>query len=418
MARVLLHTLVFSPDAVSTSYLMTDLARQLKIFGHDVVVLTTTPHYNLDVGSLERQPMRKHWLGLLGESSLDGIPVWHVRLPMKGDRVYTRVLDYLYFHLVSLIVGLFRIGRYDLVITPSPPLTIGIVGWLLSGARHVPFVYNIQEIYPDFAVNQGLIKNRLFIRILKWLERFVYDRSARVVSISEWFNQIVKDRVDNRKLVVIPNFVDTQLYRPLPRSNAFAEQHDLVRTFNVLYGGNIGLSQDWDAFLLAAERLHDLPIQFVIVGDGARRKWLEETVVQRNLRNIRLLGYQARETMALVNASADICTIPMKASTTKDTFPSKIYTIMACAKSVIVQADDDSELAWLINSVKCGRVVPPGDAEAYVRAVELSYHDNNKLTDEGQRGFEFVKRQYSKEVVGEKYSKLVHDLTRNGLTRT
>lgn len=414
MAKVLLHTLVFSPDSVSTSYLMTDLARQLKTSGHDVTVLTTTPHYNLDPGSMERQPMQRRWLGLLYTSSVTGIPVWHVKLPMKGDRVYTRVLDYVYFHAMALLVGALQLGRYDIVITPSPPLTIGVVGWLLGMMRGVPFVYNIQEIYPDFAVNQGIIKNRPFIRALQWLERFVYDRSVRVVTISEWFNQIIKDRVAREKLVVIPNFVDTALYRPLPRDNPFTQEHDLVRSFNVLYGGNIGLSQDWEAFLLAAKRLEHLPIAFVVVGDGARRKWLEDAVGERQLKNVRMLGYQTRETMPLVNASADICTIPMKAATTKDTFPSKIYTIMACAKAVIVQADDDSELAWLISTVGCGRVVPPGDAEAYVRAVETSYYEHEKLSAEGKRGFDFVVREYSKEVVGDKYSRLVQELVRNG----
>ncbi len=414
MARVLLHTLVFSPDAVSTSYLMTDLARQLTHGGHDVVVLTTTPHYNLDPAALERQPLKRHWFGLVSSSHYGGIPVWHVKLPMKGNRVYTRVLDYVYFHMMALAVGVLRGGRFDLVITPSPPLTIGVVGWLLSCLRRVPFVYNIQEIYPDFAVNQGLITNKLFIKMLKRLERFVYARSAKVVSISEWFNGIVKDRVDVEKLLVIPNFVDTELYRPLPRTNSFSVQQDLVKSFNVLYAGNIGLSQDWDAFLLAAERLRHLPVLFTIAGDGARRKWLEETIASRKLENVRMLGYQTRETMALVNASADVCTIPMKASTTKDTFPSKIYTIMACAKSVIVQAEADTELSWLITTVNCGRVVPPGDPEAYVHAVESSYREREKLPAEGERGLRFVQMHYSKEIVGQKYSDLVRELTRNG----
>ncbi|HEV2130698.1 MAG TPA: glycosyltransferase family 4 protein, partial [Longimicrobiaceae bacterium] len=246
MARVLLHSLVFAPEANSTSYLMTDLARQLQRQGHAVTVLTTTPHNNLEAGALARQPLRRVWPGLLYRSALEGIPVWHVKLPMKENRVLRRMLDYIRFHAVSLVAGPALVGRYDIVLAPSPPLTIGVAGWVLSVWGRTPVVYNVQEIYPDFAINQGLIRNPAFIRLLQWVERFVYARSDRIVSISEGFQRTIRARgVAEEKLLVIPNFVDTELYRPLPRHNEFSAQHELDDDFVVLYGGNIGLSQDW-----------------------------------------------------------------------------------------------------------------------------------------------------------------------------
>ena len=362
MARVLLHSLTFAPDAVSTGYLMTDLARQLQRMGNVVTVLTTTPHYNLDPLAVARQPLRKRFFGLVFQSEIEGIHVWHVKIPMKGQRVFTRVIDYIHFHLMALLLGATTVGAYDIVIAPSPPLTIGVVGWLLGLMRRVPYIYNVQELYPDFAVNQGLVSNPLFIRLLRWLERFVYDRSAMVVTISDWFSRIIRTRgVPEARLRMIPNSVDTSLFRPLPRENEFARQHGLVDGFVVLYGGNIGLSQDWESFMRAAEELARLPIQFVVVGGGVRGAWLEQECAARKLANVRLLGYQPRSLMPLVNASSDLCTIPMKASTTTDTFPSKIYTLMASAKPVLVQADEDSELNWLVRTVGFGRVAPPDD---------------------------------------------------------
>ncbi len=411
MARVLLHSLTFSPDAVSTSYLMTDLARQLHRLGHRVTVLTTTPHYNLDRAALARQPMRKRWLGLLYQSTCEGIPVWHVKIPMKGRRVLTRVFDYVYFHALSVLVGSVLLGRQDLVLSPSPPLTIGVVGWLLALRSGAPCVYNIQELYPDFAVNQGLVRNRLLIRMLRWLERFVYARSAAVVPISEWFARIVRERgIPQEKLVVIPNSVDTALYRPMERDSAFARDHGLTGSFVVLYGGNIGLSQDWESFLAAAGELSELPILFVVVGGGVREKWLAEECGRRNLRNVRLLGYMPRERMPEINASCDICTIPMKSTTTTDTFPSKIYTIMASGRSVIVQADADSELQWLVSHAQSGRVVPPDDARAYTDAVLRAYNERSLLDEEGRRARAFVEKEYSTEAVGRKYDALIKQL--------
>jgi colanic acid biosynthesis glycosyl transferase WcaI len=412
-ARVLLHTLVFAPDSVSTAYLMTDLVRQLKKLGHPVTVLTTTPHYNMDAASLARQPMSKVWGGLLYRSEMDGVTVWHVKMPLKGERVGARMLDYLRFHVVSLMFGVIRLSAYDIVIAPSPPLSIGVVGWLLALRRRAPFVYNVQEIYPDFAINQGLMSNPTLIKAMQWLERFVYGRSKRVVPISEWFSRIIRQRaVADEKLTVIPNFVDTELYRPLPRSNAFSEAHGLSKDFVVLYGGNIGLSQDWESMLYAAKTLAHLPIKFVLVGDGAKGKWLEHEIKVQGLeKNVLMLGYQSRETMPLINAASDIGTIPMKTDTTTDTFPSKIYTILACARSVIVSADADSELNWLITQARCGRVVMPDDPQAYADAVRKAYEDRETLPDEGQRGRLFIEREYSKEVVAQKYDSLIQELT-------
>src|SRR5262245_28268775 len=127
---------------------MTDLACELKRLGHDITVLTTTPHYNLDASALARQPMRAVWPQVLYRSDCDGIPVWHVKMPIKGQRVAARFLDYLRFHAVSLLACLRVTGPYDIVIAPSPPLTIGVVGWLLGLRRGAPTIYNVQEIYP------------------------------------------------------------------------------------------------------------------------------------------------------------------------------------------------------------------------------------------------------------------------------
>src|SRR5437763_15866437 len=117
MSRVLLHSLVFSPDGVSTAYLMTDLARELKRLGHEVSVLTTTPHYNVDSAAQARQPLQRRGFGLWAVSELEGIRIWHVTVPLKGNRVWGRAIDYLRFHLVSLVIGFVVITRQDIVIT-------------------------------------------------------------------------------------------------------------------------------------------------------------------------------------------------------------------------------------------------------------------------------------------------------------
>lgn len=391
---------------------MTELAVELKRLGHSVTVLTTTPHYNLDKSALARQPMKKMWLGLLYYSEYEGIPIWHVKVPEKGERVWARALDYIRFHILSLAVSLFILGPQDIVIATSPPLTIGVMSWLLGSLWHAPSVYKVAEIYPDVAIRQGVVRNPVLVGAMRRLERAVYSANTIIVPIAEQFMRTIRQRgVSDQKLRMIPDFVDTELYRPLQRANPFAETHGLVNSFVVLYGGNVGLVQDWDSVLFAAETLSHLPIQFAIVGNGSRHKWLEGQITSRRLKNVKLLGYQPKELMPQVNASCDIGTIPMTKTGTLDGFPSKIYTIMACAKPVIASAEEDSELAWIVKAAGCGAVVPAEDPQAYADAVLTAFRERESLPEKGGSGRRFVESRYSKEAIARKYDELIRQLT-------
>jgi len=196
----------------------------------------------------------------------------------------------------------------------------------------------------------------------------------------------------------------------MPRDNAFAREHGLLDRFVVLYGGNVGLSQDWASLLHAAEGVRDLPVTFVIVGGGAADGMLRDDVARRKLDNVKLLGYQPRERMPEINAASDLGTIPMKTGGTTDTFPSKIYTIMAAGRAVLVSADENSELKWLVETARSGRVVPPDDPAAYLAAVRRAYAERATLAEEGLRGRAYVEERYSKETVGRQYDQLLRTL--------
>ncbi|MEZ4731726.1 MAG: glycosyltransferase family 4 protein [Caldilineaceae bacterium] len=332
MAKVLLLTLVFAPDGVSTAQLMTELAQELHQAGHDVTVLTTTPHYNVEPEARARQPLAPHWGRWLYRSELDGIPVYHASIPVKGDRVGARLLDYLRFHLISTLAGLFAVGRYDLLLVPSPPLTIGVSAWLLGLLRRVPFLYNVQEIYPDVAVSLGVLRNRTGIRAMEALERWIYGRARAITVISEWFRRrLLAKGVPAAKLTVIPNFVDTDFMQPQPpcarATNAFARRHELVDKFVVLYAGNIGLTQGFETILAAAEKLQHLPdLRFVIVGDGTRRAWLAEQLTAQALPNVCLLPYQARSRWcprSMPRPTSASCR--SKRGTAQETFPQDLH---------------------------------------------------------------------------------------------
>lgn len=412
MARILLLSLVFAPDGVSTAVLVTELALELQRLGHQVEVLTTTPHYNVDLDARARQPLQPCRFHLVYQSQVEQILVHHVAIPTKGHRIGARMLDYLRFHAVSLVMGVQCTGSYDVILAPSPPLTIGIVAWLLGLAGHAPFIYNVQEIYPDVAVSLGVLKNPALIRGFEWLERFIYGHSRRITVISERFRRcLLAKGVAADKLQVIPNFVDTEFMQPGSRCNPFAREHGLEDKFVVQYAGNIGLTQGFETIFEAARMLQPISdLRFLIVGDGTRREWLEAQLAEHRLPNVLLLPYQPRSLVPQIYASSDICLVPLKRGTAQETFPSKIYTIMAAGRPVIASADPDSELEWVVQQAGCGWTTPPDNAAVLAETIRLAYAERQQLAGMGRRGRDYVVAHHSKIAVAEQYDSVIRSL--------
>ena len=434
MSKICFLSLVFAPDGVSTSILMTELAQELQAQGHEITVLTTTPHYNVEPEARARQPLTKMWGGLLYKSELNGITVYHASIPEKGSRVGARLLDYLRFHAISTLAGLLLLGKVDLFFVPTPPLTIGVSARILSLFKRAPFIFNVQEIYPDIAVSLGVLKNRRLIAFFEWLEMWTYKRAASISVISERFRSALRAKgVPDEKIEVIPNFVDTDFIRPGSRQNGFSAAHNLDDKFVVLYAGNIGLTQGFESIMEAAQSVtgdqclltsgaahhppsttHHPPntdIHFLIVGDGTRRAWLEEELAKGNYPNVTLLPYQPRSTVPDIYATADLCLVPLKKETALGTFPSKIYTIMAASRPVVASTDPNSELADLVETANCGWVVPPEDAGALASAIQSAAADRAEAVRRGTNGHEHIHAFYGRKAVTRMYDRLFRRLT-------
>ena len=187
--RVLIYSLVFSPDGVSTAYLYNDLVLGFKKNGYHITVLTSTPHYNFTNESIKKQPLQKKVFGLIYTSVFNGIKVYHI--PLKKYKNYLiRILSFIYWHIATFIIGLF-LKRPDIILTPSPPLTNGLIAILLAKLKGSKSVYNVQEIYPDLLINLGYLNNVLLIKILKKIETLVYNMSDTITTIDNQFYNIM-----------------------------------------------------------------------------------------------------------------------------------------------------------------------------------------------------------------------------------
>lgn len=407
--KILIHSLIFSPDGVSTAYLYNDIALAFKKAGYDVVVLSTTPHFNVVTEQMEKQPMKCGVWGLYKKSLFEGIPVYHV--PQKKFKsTLLRLIGFVYWHIVSFFVGL-TIKNVDVIVSPSPPLTIGRLNNWLGRLKGCKVVYNVQEIYPDI-LNKP--ETNIVHRYLRGMEKRVYNNSTAVTTIDQVFYDTIVDRFNDRsKLHIIPNFVDTELYHKgvstIGLDNKLFPENDSIK---LLYAGNIGFAQDWEPLVRLAEKTRDLNIEYFLIGMGVKKKWVEEQKAVRCLDKLHILDYQPRHLMPAILAYSDLQYIFMTPEQEGMGFPSKVYTIMACARPLLVCSGDNTPIVNFLKPVGCAKLVTNHDLEQKTDEIAqwLSTITREKLRDMGIKGEAVIKQSYTKDKVTKQYVELVNSI--------
>lgn len=408
--RILIHSLIFSPDGVSTAYLYNDIALRMQDRGYDVVVLTTTPHFNIVPEQVDKQPMRWKIWGFCKESDYHGIKVYHV--PQKKFKsTLLRILGFCYWHVVSFFIGL-TIHRVDLILSPSPPLTIGWLNLGLAKLKGCKVVYNVQEIYPDILK----LKGGVVLKILRWMEKKVYNGSDAVTTIDKVFYETIEPRFkDPSKLHIISNFVDTELYRQVEWEGKL-EPALFPKNYSIkmLYAGNIGHAQSWEPLIALAERTRDLNVEYVVIGEGAKRGYVEEEIKKLNLDKLHLLPYQPRELVPAILSYSDVSFIFMAPESDTDGFPSKVYTIMACERPMLILSGENTPIINFLKDKGCAKLITEQDFDKKVdEMVEwLRSITKEDLSQMGKNGLKTVKEYYTKEKVTDKYVDLIDSLTK------
>jgi glycosyltransferase involved in cell wall biosynthesis len=406
--KILVHSLIFSPDGVSTAYLYNDIALAFQNKGYEVVVLSTTPHFNVVQKQLAEQPMKWGVWGLFKKSCYKGIEVFHV--PQKKFKsTLLRLIGFVYWHIVSFFVGL-GIKNVDVILSPSPPLTIGLLNLWLAKLKGCKVVYNVQEIYPDILGK----KSEVVFNVLSKLERKVYNSSDAVTTIDQVFYDTIAGRFKEPKhLHIIPNFVDTDLYHS-GVSIAELDKNLFPETDNIklLYAGNIGFAQDWEPLVRLAEKTKDLNVEYFLIGEGVRKEYVEEKKRELSLDKLHILPYQPRHLMPAILAYSDAQYIFMTPEMEGMGFPSKVYTIMACGRPLVVCSGENTPIVNFLNPVGCAKLVTTHDLEKKTdeMAAWLATTTREQLREMGAKGESVIKAQYTKEIVTAQYVELCESL--------
>ncbi len=408
--NILLITMYFAPDLGANATIITEIAEGLAQKGHKVTVICTFPHY------AENRIAEAYRGALVRHDQHGSINVYrtYIYVPQNKTSLFGRLLNYLSFNLLSTIVGLYA-GRFDIVLAPSPPLTIGLTAWVISRLKRIPYVYNVQDIYPDIAIRLGVLKNKQVIRVFRWIEDFVYRGASRITVLSEGFrDNLLRKSVPSAKLQIIPNFVNTDFMTPLPRQNSFSTDNQLDDYFVVMYAGNIGLSQGLETLLAAAAGLQNLPkLRILIVGNGAAKDQLIDLAAKMNLSNVIFLPFQPVDTLPLMYASADVSLVIIRQGISSESVPSKTYTIMASGRPIIASVDSESEVWTMLNNAQCGLCVPPEDPAQLARAIRELYTKHDFVLRMGEAGRSYVVANHSQHQIVDLYDRLLTELTKS-----
>lgn len=411
MSRILILSLIFPPDGVSSAQLLGEIAEDLHLADNEVEVFTTSPHYNADEAALASQPITWSWHRLTGVSDYRGIRVTHLRMPPKSAGSVGRIFQWLWFHLGTAVLMPSRLRRLDSVLTISPPPTVAIVGGIAARISRARLVFCVWELYPEILVALDVVRRgSLLHRVLERLERTTYALSDVISVLHEPMREQVMEKYPEfaDRIEVVPTFADVDFLRPLDRETALRSEVGIPADRIVVgYAGNLGVSEDLRPVLNAAAELPD--VHFLICGDGSDRQGLEEVVGDLGLSNVDFTGQLPYQRVPEIIASCDIALVVLSTGVGSEALPSKVYRTMACGRPILAVCDDDTPLASLVRSESLGVVADPRSATSIANAIRVLAEDEGKRQAMSNAARTIAVEKFSRGAVTSRYEQLLNE---------
>lgn len=401
--KILFLPAYYYPEHAASSYLGDDLRVALCENDAEIVLYAPTPSRGVTAEIRKEYSSKEKKREVL----LDGkLVVNRFNLYAEGKNPIMRALRYLLCWVKQFNRGL-STKNIDCVYLASTPPIQGVLGGLLKKLRKKPFIYNLQDIFPDSLAGTGLAKKGgLLWKIGRIIENFTYRNADKIIVISQDFKKnIMAKGVPEEKIVVIYNWVDQNAVVDIPRSeNILFDRYGLNRSkFYVTYNGNIGLTQNMDMLLEVAKALEaNEEIQFVLVGNGAYLEDVKRIIADRNVQNVTLLPFQPYEEISHVFSLGDVSLVISKPGVGANSVPSKTWSIMSASRPVLANFDEN-ELKSIIEKNNCGIFTKAGDKVAFTDAILKLYNDRELCREMGKNGRKFVMDNLTKEVGTQKY---------------
>ena len=407
--RVLMLSPAFPPELTGSGTLYYELAGALVAKGHRVTVIVARPRQRLGEQLLPARYRR----GWLTREELDGIHVIRpATIPIPLGTPIGKGLDHLVLAMNYAIAGLLA-EPLEAILVYSHPQPLRLSAWFLARRWRVPFVMNVQDIFPQYAVDVGILKSSVLIGVFKRLESFLYRRAARLTVHSAGNRQyLIRHRqVPPDKVEAIANWVDANAQRDTVDSRRFRAELGLTNQFLVVYGGTMGWAQGLDVVLDAAARLlAERDITFVLAGDGPCRERLVRRVANEGLDNVRILPLQPKDRYADMLDACDIGLISLNARLTTPVVPGKLFDIMASGRPVVGNVPLDGDAAQIVEESGAGLCVGADRCDELVAALLRLRNSPDLRASMGASGRQHVHANYDKAARTDDYERLLMDV--------
>ncbi len=382
--------------------------------GHDISVLAGMVHYN--TGKKHEKYKGKYIFD--DKNYENGIRVIRSHVSESYNvNFFGRLWAYFSFVTSSIISGIFYArDKYDVIIVSSPPLFVGVTAYVLSFLKRTPFVFEIRDLWPESAIDTGVLKNKTIINLAYWFEGFIYRKAKKINVLTPAFRDylINKKRVDLNKICFIPNAADFSLVKNVSINfdpNYFRRQHNIdENSFVITYVGAHGVANHLIQIIDTAELLKDTNVLFLLIGEGMEKKSLKEEALSRNMLNVRFIDAVPKsEVFKYILASDMGASVLKKVDTFKTVYSNKTFDYMSCKKPLFMLIDGVSRL--LVEEANCGVYVEPENKFEFKDKILQYLNNQERVAREGENGYNFAIQNFDRSILALKYLEIIKDVS-------
>lgn len=318
-----------------------------------------------------------------------------------------RLWGYFSFMFSAIWGGLFKIkGKHDVILVTSPPLFVGMTAYVLSKLKGIPFVFEVRDLWPESAIDTGVLTNKMIIKLAFWFEGFLYKRAKFINVLTPAFRErLIEKGIPEEKIKFIPNAADFTLSEKLKDfdGDAFKKELGLENRFVVTYVGAHGVANHLIQLLDAAEYLRDTNITFQLIGSGMQKKKLQEETLKRNLNeHIIFREPVAKEDVFKYIMASDMgASVLKKVDTFKTIYSNKTFDYMSCKTPILLAIDGVSR--ELVEDAQCGIYVEPENPHEIASKLKNIFKQPQDLKKMGERGYQYARIHFDREKLAEKY---------------
>jgi glycosyltransferase involved in cell wall biosynthesis len=389
---LLIHQVFVGPEDVGGSRHF-ELGSLLVQRGHRFTVVTSTRDY---ITGKNRGKKPTEGSSSAQQGGIQVLKAWTPGIIHKS--FVLRVVAFLAFMVTSAWQGR-KVRTPDLVMGTSPPIFQCISAWLVSVVKRRPFLLEIRDLWPEFAIDMGVLTNPVLIVMSRWLEAFLYRRAQHILVNSPAYREYLLSKgIPSEKISVVPNGVDPTQFDPMADGHEFRREFGIPpEAFVATYCGALGMANDIPTILRAALQLRSTApdIRVLIVGDGKERRNLEAMVRENGLDNVMIVGAVPKKRVPEVLAASNACiACLMNIKMFRTTYPNKVFDYMAAGRPVILAID--GVIRDVVDEARAGVFVPPGDDRALADAVAQIAANPETAQEMGRLGRQHVVEKFDR----------------------